>query len=111
MLTSTPATSPASSIGALTTTAVSMACRTKPTINASGMTTRSPWLGETPHDGADDEVPAVDHHEEQNLERQRDHRRRQLHHAHREQRGRHHQVDEQQRNEEKEPHLKAGLQL
>ena len=37
MLTSTPAISPAMSIGRLTMMAVSIACRTMPTTNASGM--------------------------------------------------------------------------
>src|SRR6185503_8270531 len=94
-----PAAIPASSIGALTMMAVSIAWRTVPTISASFI---GPSSVEAAHDRADHEVPAVDHHEEQNLERQRDHRRRQLHHAHREQRGRHDEVDHEEGHEEEE---------
>src|SRR5690242_12868081 len=119
MLTSTPATSPAISIGRLTAIAVSIASRTMPTTRASGMIPTTPTATnnhgdhhtedteknnrsgtikclihghvlrelhasrslrglpssavsrEAPHDRADDEVPAVDHHEQQHFERQR----------------------------------------
>src|SRR5688572_4458253 len=107
-LTSTPASRPASSIGRLTRMAVSSACRTTPTTRASDI---RELLGEAAHERADEQVPAVDHHEQQHLERQRDHRRRQLHHPHRQQRRRDDQIDQQERDKEEEPHLEAGLQL
>ncbi len=57
------------------------------------------------------QAPAVHQHEKDQLERQRDHHRRQHHHAHGHQDARHHQVDDQKRQEQQEADLEGALEL
>ena len=63
------------------------------------------------HDGLGDQPPAVDEHEDQDLDRRRDHDRGQHEHAHGQQDTRHDQVDHEERQEQQEPHLEGRLQL
>ena len=63
------------------------------------------------HQAAGDQRPAVDQHEEDQLERQRHHDRRQHHHAHRHEHRCHHQVDDQERQEQQEADLEGALEL
>ena len=63
------------------------------------------------HQAARHQVPAVDQHEEDQLERQRHHHRRQHHHAHRHQHRGDHEVDDQERQEQQEADLERALEL
>src|SRR5271166_3899771 len=68
-------------------------------------------LVEALNERLDDQVPAVDQDEQQDLERQRDERGRQHDHAHAHQGRGDDQVDDQERQEDQEADLKCGLQL
>src|SRR5581483_2638989 len=59
----------------------------------------------------DDERPAVDEHEQEDLERQRHQDRRQHHHAHRHERRAHDEVDHEERHEHHEPDDERRLEL
>ncbi|KAG1467093.1 hypothetical protein G6F57_013151 [Rhizopus arrhizus] len=61
--------------------------------------------------GAHGQHPAIDQHEQQDLERGRHQHRRQHHHAHRHQHAGHDQVDDHERDEDQEADLEGGLQL
>ena len=63
------------------------------------------------HQAARHQRPAVDQHEEDQLERQRHHDRRQHHHAHRHQHRGDHEVDDQERQEQQEADLEGALQF
>src|SRR6185503_18929814 len=63
------------------------------------------------HERLTHEVPAVDEHEEQDLERRRDHHGRQHEHAHRDQDAGDDEVDHEERQEEQEAHLEGCLEL
>src|SRR2546422_11599526 len=82
----TPTTSPAASIGALTSSTVSSVCFASLRIISSDITLNQ---------RRDDQSPSVDHNEQKNLEWQRYHHRRQLHHAHRQQHRRHDHIDDE----------------
>src|SRR6516225_4834983 len=66
---------------------------------------------EARHQRVDDQVPAVDQDEQQDLERQGYEARRQHHHPHTHQRRADDQVDEQERQEDQEADLEGGLEL
>ncbi len=57
------------------------------------------------------QAPAIDQHEEDQLERQGHDHRRQHHHAHRHQHRCHHEVDDQERQEQEEADLEGALEL
>src|SRR3569833_647582 len=61
--------------------------------------------------GTHDERPAVDEHEQHQLEGQGDEHGREHHHAHGHQHARHHQVEDHERNEAEDADQKGGLQL
>src|SRR6185295_17484540 len=93
MLTARPATSPKSSTGPARMSAISSAFRPSWS-TVSGVI--GPASLEAPYERADQQVPAVDEHEDHELERQRDEHRRLRDHAHRrEDRGDHHVEDEE----------------
>src|ERR1700735_5642115 len=58
---------------------------------------------------SDDQIPAVDQHEQEDLERQGDEGRRQHDHPHAHQRRRDDQVDDQERQEEQKGELKSAV--
>src|SRR3954447_4375904 len=105
--TAKPMTREVSRIGADSLRATSMVWRAMWMIAVSLMV-RLPVARD---EGLDDEGPAVDHHEEQELEGQRHHHRRHHHHAQRHQRSADHQVDHQERDEDDEPDDEGLLQL
>src|SRR5476649_2463596 len=80
MLTTRPMISATSSIGAAIISVISIACRPN-VITLSGVIAHP--LVETLGKRAQQQLPAVDQHEQHQLERQRDHRRRHHHHPHR----------------------------
>src|SRR5690606_23440636 len=79
--------------------------------SASLVSSRTSFTSSAPvgqHQAVDQLRPAVDQHEQQQLERQRDRGRRQHHHAQRQQDVGHHQVDDQERQEDQEADLEGG---
>src|SRR3972149_5731688 len=68
-------------------------------------------LTEALHERADQKVPAVDQHEEHELEWHRDHDRREHHHAHRHEDARDHHVYDQERQVDEKADLERGLQF
>src|SRR3984957_18408151 len=65
---------------------------------------RCPSRVERLEKGADDQGPAVDEHEQQDLEGKRNERGREHVHAHRHHDRRHHEVDDHEGDEDHEPH-------
>src|SRR4051812_25452786 len=103
--TTRPTIRPAASIGVATLKASVSAL-------VARLTTTSWFMSvEALHERSGDEVPAVDEDEEQDLERQRDEDGRQHHHAHRHQRRAHHEVDDQEGQEDQEADLEGRLEL
>src|SRR5207249_1464694 len=96
----TPTTSPAASIGALTRSTVSSVCFASLRIISSDIAFNQ---------RRNDQSPSVYHNEQKNLEWQRYHHRRQLHHAHRQQDRRHDHIDDQKWKKQHETDLKSGL--
>jgi len=82
----------------------------KPTSRVSA-TTSEALQAVTAYQRSRDEVPAVDQHEEDQLEWQRDRDRRQHHHAHRHQDRGDHQIDDDEGHEEQEADLEGAPQL
>src|SRR5438067_7272207 len=72
--------------------------------------TKTPLL-EALEQRANDEAPAVDQDEQEELERERHHDWRQHHHPHRHQRGAHRDVDDEERHEHDEADDERRLQL
>src|SRR5687767_5320832 len=101
-----PTASAVSSRGAETTTVTNSACWTSVRTAWEPMT-----LSETRYQRAHEQRPAVDEHEQHQLEGQRDQHRREHHHPHRHQHARHDDVDDQERQEHHEADLERGLQL
>src|ERR1019366_340934 len=109
MLMTRPITRPTSSSGPAIFSARLMACEARFTRwRGSGAGFSSV---EALHEGFDDQVPAVDQDEQEDLERQRDEGGRQHDHAHAHQRRRDDQVDDQEWQEDQEADLKRGLEL
>src|SRR3954470_14943923 len=103
-----PTASAVSSSGAASISVISSACL--PTVTTtSGLICN--LSEETLCERAHDERPAVDEHEQHDLERQRDQHRRQHHHSHRHEHARHHEVDDDERDEQQEADLERGLEL
>src|SRR5438105_2177970 len=105
-LTTMPATRPIASSGALSQKVAMSVSRTICTTE-SGVIASIKTLDER----SDEQIPAVDKHEEQNLERRRQHHRRQLHHPNRERDRGHDDVDHQEGQEQHRADLEAGLEL
>src|SRR3984957_21188269 len=108
MLTASPATSATISRGPAIFSARLMAWEAR-------LTTVS-WfmrglLVKTLDECSDDQIPAVDQHEQEDLERQRDEGRRQHDHPHAHQRRGDDQVDDQERQEDQEADLKRDVEL
>src|SRR5690242_15117505 len=107
MPTTRPTASAVSSSGAASIRVISSAWR--PTV-----TTVSGDMGlpeETLRERAHDQRPAIDEHEQHDLERQRDQHRREHHHAHRHEHARDHEIDDHERDEQQEADLERGLEL
>src|SRR6202035_3161337 len=116
MLTARPATSPTSSRGPAIFKARLMACAAR--LTTVSWFIASAWvcwawvrgsLVEALDERLDDQIPAVDEHEQQDLERQGDEGRRQHDHPHAHQRRGDDQVDNQERQEDQEGDLKRRL--
>src|SRR4051812_17655742 len=108
MPTMSPTASAVSSNGADSKSVTSSACR--PTVTTiSGVMDYLPEeaLGERAHD----QRPAVDEHEQHDLERQRDQHRREHHHAHRHEHARDDEVDDHERDEQQEADLERSLEF
>src|SRR5689334_11109952 len=61
-------------------------------------------MEEALHDGADDQMPSVHEDEEQDFERERNQERRQDQHPHGQEGGRNDQIDDEERQKEREAH-------
>src|ERR1700683_2253068 len=108
MLTASPATSATISNGPAIFSARLMACEARLTTVSWFMARR--LLGVKALDErSDDQIPAVDEHEQQDLERQGDEGRRQHDHSHAHQGGRDDQVDDQERQEEQKAGCKRDV--
>src|SRR5690349_13015185 len=108
MPTMRPTASAVSSSGAESMSVISSAWR--PTV-----TTVSGDMAYLPEEAlrkrAHDQGPAIDEHEQHDLERQRDQHRRQHHHAHGHEHARDHEIDDHERDEQQEADLERGLEL
>src|SRR6186713_2085571 len=113
MPTMRPTPSAVSSSGAASMSVISSAWR--PTVTTvSGDMNYLPeevLSEETLCERAHDQRPAIDEHEQHDLERQRDQHRREHHHAHRHEHARDHEIDDHERDEEQEADLERGLEL
>src|SRR6188768_1939737 len=113
MPTMRPTASAVSSSGAASIRVISSAWRpTVTTVSGDILYLPEETLSkETLRQRAHDQRPAIDEHEQHDLERQRDQHRRQHHHAHGHQHAGDHQVDDHERDEQQEPDLERGLEL
>ena len=73
--------------------------------------TASALRAEALHERADDEVPTIDQHEQEELEREGDRDGRHHHHAQSHQDGRHQEIDDEKRQKKQKAHLKGRLQF
>src|SRR5690348_14034511 len=108
MPTMRPTASAVSSSGAESIRVISSAWRPMVT-TVSGVMAGSPE--ERLRERAHDQRPAVDQHEQHDLEGQRDEYRRQHHHAHGHEDARHHEIDDHERDEQQEADLERRLEL
>src|SRR6185312_13235924 len=106
----TPVMSAARSSGAARASAISRA-RLPMLMMVSGVMLRLGSVIEALGERAHDQRPAVDEHEEHELEGQGDEHGRDHHHAHGHQHARHHEIDDHERNEEEESDEECGLEL
>src|SRR3972149_5494590 len=108
MLTTRPTTMPTISTGAETMRITSIVSLPMLVTN-SGVT--SILLTEALYERADQQVPAVDQHEEHELKGHRYHYRREHHHAHRHEDARHDHIYDQKGHVYEEAYLEGSLQL
>src|SRR5579863_9530860 len=121
-LISKPTTTAEISSGAPIHSAVSIVCRSSATIWSEPMThiphakvssslSQNFCSRKTFHQRPHQQVPAIHHDEQQNLQWRRNNHRRQLHHADRRGDRRHHQIDHQEGKKQRYPNLESRLQF
>src|SRR5262249_13484003 len=114
MLTSKLTITAAASTGLASSSTSRIVKRPKSTTCSTGIfasTKLSSLTDKTSHHRTYQQIPPINHHEQQNLERSRNHDRWELQHAHRRRDRGHHHVDDQKRQKQHGADLKAGAQL